>query len=396
MVELTVNGAPRVIRQPEDRPLLWVLRHDLGLRGTKYGCGVGKCGACTVHLDGRPVPACTTELKECAGRAVTTIEGLAAHETDPVLRAWVDEHMSELIRHVSEEQWEEVALRIAIGLNHEQQHQELLLTDIKHNFWVNPLFPAYRDDLQQSSHPASALGWHAFEGGLASIGQQGEGFAYDNEWPRHTVYVQPWRLANRLVSNGEYAAFIADGGYERPELWLSDGWAAVQKEGWQAPLYWLRQEGEWWNFTLRGLRSLNEAEPVAHLSYYEAEAYARWAGHRLPTEQERELAAAQQPLRGNLRETDRLHPLPARGEGLQQLYGDLWEWTASPYTPYPGYRAPSGAIGEYNGKFMCNQMVLRGGSCVTPGDHIRASYRNFFYPDERWQFKGLRLAEDAS
>lgn len=311
-------------------------------------------------------------------------------------RAWVDEHMAELIRHVGEDQWEEVALRIAIGLNHEQQHQELLLTDIKHNFWVNPLFPAYRDDLQPSKQAAIALGWQEFEGGLASIGQQGEGFAYDNEWPRHTVYVEPWRLANRLVSNGEYAAFIDDGGYTRPELWLSDGWATVQQRGWQAPLYWLQQEGEWWNFTLGGLRPLNEAEPVAHLSYYEADAYARWAGHRLPTEQEWELAAAQQPVRGNLRETDRLHPVAAQGEGLQQLYGDLWEWTASPYTPYPGYRAPSGAIGEYNGKFMCNQMVLRGGSCVTPGDHIRASYRNFFYPDERWQFKGLRLAEDAS
>lgn len=311
-------------------------------------------------------------------------------------RAWVDQQMAELIHQVPEPQWPEVALRIAIGLNHEQQHQELLLTDIKHNFWVNPLFPAYRDDLPQNSHPATAFGWHEFEGGLGCIGQGGGGFAYDNEWPRHTVYVQPYQLANRLVSNGEYVAFIDDGGYRRAELWLSDGWATVQQNGWQAPLYWLQQDGEWWHFTLAGLQPLNESEPVAHLSYYEAEAYARWAGHRLPTEQEWELAAVQQPISGNLRDSGRLHPAPAEGEGLQQLYGDLWEWTASPYSPYPGYRPPAGAIGEYNGKFMCNQMVLRGGSCATPAEHIRASYRNFFYPNERWQFKGVRLAEDAT
>jgi ergothioneine biosynthesis protein EgtB len=311
-------------------------------------------------------------------------------------RSWVDEHMANLILDVAEDKWPEVALRTTIGLNHEQQHQELLLTDIKHNFWVNPLMPAYRVDLPQHSASPGPLGWSEFEGGLGSIGRQGAGFAYDNEWPRHTVFLRPWGLANRLVSNGEYAAFIDDGGYKRPELWLSDGWATVQNEKWRAPLYWLKQEGQWWHFTLGGLQPLDEQEPVAHLSYYEADAYARWAGYRLPTEQEWEFSAAEEPVEGNLRESGHLHPVPAEGAGLQQLFGDLWEWTASPYMAYPGYRPPAGALGEYNGKFMCNQIVLRGGSCVTPQDHIRASYRNFFYPNERWQFKGLRLAKDIA
>jgi len=310
-------------------------------------------------------------------------------------RAWVDEHMVALIADVGEALWPQVALRIAIGLNHEQQHQELLLTDIKHNFWVNPLLPTYRDDLPPSVGQAAPFRWHEFEGGLGCIGYDGAGFAYDNERPRHTVYVAPYRLASRLVTNSEYLAFIEDGGYRHAELWLSDGWATVQREAWQAPLYWLKQEGQWWHFTLGGVQPLNEHEPVAHVSYYEADAFARWAGHRLPTEQEWELAAVKHHPGGNLRDRGRLHPTVADGEGMQQLYGDLWEWTASPYTPYPGYRAPAGAIGEYNGKFMCNQQVLRGGSCATPVDHIRASYRNFFYPHERWQFKGLRLAEDG-
>ncbi|HEY9148207.1 MAG TPA: ergothioneine biosynthesis protein EgtB, partial [Gammaproteobacteria bacterium] len=310
-------------------------------------------------------------------------------------RARVDERMRLLLSRAGGAFYEQAALAIELGTHHEQQHQELLLTDIKHNFWVNPLFPAYRSDLPQSSAASAPLQWCDYEGGLGEIGRHGEGFAYDNEWPRHRVYVEPYRLASRLVNNGEFAAFIDDGGYRRPELWLSDGWATVQQQQWQAPLYWLKQDGDWWHFTLAGLRRLNEHEPVAHLSYYEADAYARWAGYRLPTEQEWELTAADVVLSGNLRDSGRLHPAPAEGEGLQQLFGDLWEWTASPYTPYPGYRAPAGALGEYNGKFMCNQMVLRGGSCATPAEHIRASYRNFFYPHERWQFKGVRLAEDG-
>jgi ergothioneine biosynthesis protein EgtB len=312
-------------------------------------------------------------------------------------RAWVDSHMEGLIAEVDEALWPQVALRITIGLNHEQQHQELLLTDIKHNFWVNPLLPAYRRDLSPSTGEAAPFCWQGFDGGLSTIGHGGDGFAYDNEQPRHTVYVPPYRLANRLVTNDEYLTFIADDGYHRPELWLSDGWSTVQRGQWQAPLYWINQGGQWLQFSLAGLLPLNGQEPVAHLSYYEADAYARWAGHRLPTEQEWETGAVMEPLEGGrLRNLDHLHPGVADGEGMQQLFGDLWEWTASAYGPYPGYRAPAGAIGEYNGKFMCNQMVLRGGSCATPGDHIRVSYRNFFYPNERWQFTGLRLADDGA
>ncbi len=310
-------------------------------------------------------------------------------------REWVDRQMVNLIDEVDGSLWTEVALRITIGLNHEQQHQELLLTDIKHNFSVNPLYPIYREELPQTEGGSPTLQWHEFDKGLCCIGADYQGFAYDNERPRHNVYLEPFRLASHPVTNGEYLAFIEDDGYRRPELWLSDGWATIRQEQWQAPLYWIKQENEWRLFTLGGLRPLNPHEPVCHLSFYEADAYARWAGYRLPTEQEWEVAAAQMPIEGNLRDNDLLHPAPASGDGLQQLFGDVWEWTASPYVGYPGYRAPAGALGEYNGKFMSNQMVLRGGSCVTPADHIRATYRNFFYPNERWQFSGLRLAEDC-
>ncbi|RRQ20809.1 ergothioneine biosynthesis protein EgtB [Thiohalobacter thiocyanaticus] len=310
-------------------------------------------------------------------------------------RGWVDEHMQTLMADAAPEQWPQIALRLAIGLNHEQQHQELILTDLKHNFWVNPLLPVYREELPVPQGRAAPLHWQEYPGGVQEIGYGGSGYAFDNERPRHRAYNGPWRLASRLLTNGEYLAFMDGGGYTRPELWLSDGWATVQRLGWKAPLYWLRQDGDWWQYTLGGLRPLNPDEPVCHVSYYEADACARWAGRRLPTEQEWEVAAADRPVAGNLRDTGLLHPGVADGSGLQQLYGDVWEWTASPYTAYPGYRPPAGALGEYNGKFMCNQQVLRGGSCVTPADHIRASYRNFFYPHDRWQFMGLRLAEDA-
>lgn len=317
-------------------------------------------------------------------------------ETVYQYRAWVDRHMAELIDAIDESCWPEAALRIAIGLNHEQQHQELILTDLKYNFSVNPLFPAYREDLPQPRGTACSLEWQAFEGGQYEIGYSGDGYAFDNERPRHKVCVQPWRLANRLVTNGEFLAFMEDDGYARPEFWLSDGWAGVEQRGWEAPLYWLRQDDGWWQYTLGGLRPLNYEEPVCHVSYYEADAFARWAGCRLPTEQEWELAAGAQSIGGNLREAGYLQPTVATGTGMQQMFGDVWEWTASPYIGYPGYRAPAGALGEYNGKFMCNQMVLRGGSCVTPAEHIRVSYRNFFYPHDRWQFKGFRLAEQIA
>ncbi len=283
---------------------------------------------------------------------------------------------------------------IELGLNHEQQHQELILTDILHNFAQNPLYPAYRALPWEGLPPPPPLVWVERAGGMASIGHGGEGFAFDNEGPRHRVLLEDHLLASRLITCGEYLAFMEDGGYRRPEFWLSDGWQSVREGGWEAPLYWERREGRWWHMTLGGLRPVDENAPVSHVSYYEADAYARWAGARLPTEAEWEAAAQALPVEGNFQEAGTLRPLPPTGEGLTQLYGDLWEWTSSPYTPYPGYRPPEGAVGEYNGKFMCNQMVLRGGSFATPAAHIRPSYRNFFYPHDRWQFSGIRLARD--
>lgn len=312
-------------------------------------------------------------------------------------RRHVDEAMEKLILGCAEKDWHVVQARLRVGVNHEQQHQELLLTDIKHNFAFNPLRPVYRSDLAQAPvtdpEPSS---FTELEGGVVGIGARGEAFAYDNEFPRHRVFLEPYRLADRPVTNCEYLQFMGDGGYEQPGLWLSDGWQAVHARGWRAPSYWERVEGEWREMTLGGMRPLDPAAPVTHVSYYEADAYATWAGKRLPTEAEWEHAAAGLPVEGNFVDAGALHPRPAGpGKGLRQLFGDVWEWTASAYLPYPGYAAPEGALGEYNGKFMCAQMVLRGGSCATSRDHARVSYRNFFHPHERWQFKGFRLAEDA-
>ncbi len=290
--------------------------------------------------------------------------------------------------------------RVVLGLNHEQQHQELLLTDIKHAFWSNPLHPAYAsgplpaERIARTPEPST---WVDFPGGLQEIGYANSGFSYDNELPRHRIFLEPYRLASRLVTCGEYLQFIEDGGYTRSELWLSEGWLASRNEQWQAPLYWRRDPDSpsWQVFTLRGLIPLDDllATPVCHISYFEADAYARWAGAGLPTEAEWETAAAPFSVAGNLLETNSLHPLPPEGASqLQQLFGDVWEWTASSYLPYPGFRPLPGALGEYNGKFMCNQMVLRGGSVATPASHLRASYRNFFSPATRWQFSGVRLA----
>jgi len=311
-------------------------------------------------------------------------------------RAHVNEHMLTLLHSVSEETWPSMQQRLEIGLNHEQQHQELLLTDIKLNLGANPLRPAYRSDLPQARQTsAPSLRWLEFAGGTHEIGHTGETFAYDNEMPRHQTCLPSFLLASRPVTNGEYCEFIYAGGYDNPQYWLSDGWATVKRLRWFAPLYWESIGGEWWHYTLGGMRKLNLDEPVCHVSYYEAEAYAAWASKRLPTEVEWEVAAGGLPVTGNLRDSGNLHPAVAiAGEGLVQIFGDVWEHTASPYRPYPGFRTTEGALGEYNGKFMCNQMVLRGGSCVTSADHIRASYRNFFYPHERWQFQGIRLAED--
>jgi ergothioneine biosynthesis protein EgtB len=284
---------------------------------------------------------------------------------------------------------------LELGLNHEQQHQELLLTDVKHALFANPLRPAYARPLPRCPRPPPPLGFVAHAGGLWEVGHAGPGFAFDNEGPRHRVWLEPFAVASRAVTNGEYLSFMEDGGYRRPELWLSDGFAAVQANGWEAPLYWERQSGEWTSFTLHGERRVDLAEPVTHVSFYEAEAYARWAGARLPTEEEWEVAAGGVGEDGAFLDPGRLHPSVAREGRLAQLLGDVWEWTRSAYGPYPRFRAAAGALGEYNGKFMCNQLVLRGGSCATPAGHVRATYRNFFYPDARWQFSGIRLAREA-
>ena len=293
---------------------------------------------------------------------------------------------------------EELRTRVVLGLNHEQQHQELLLTDIKHAFWSNPLHPVYAErQTEGGPRPSAPAGWVKFAGGLVEIGHAGSGFCFDNETPRHRVFTEPFRMASRLVTCGEYLQFMEDGGYRRTELWLSEGWATVQAEGWQAPLYWRTGEnGGWKVFTLGGLLPLEAllTTPVCHISYFEADAYARWAGKRLPTEAEWETAAVNQTVAGNLLEGEKFHTEAAAGaSNLEQLYGDVWEWTASAYLPYPGFSPLPGALGEYNGKFMCNQMVLRGGSVATPASHIRATYRNFFPPATRWQFSGVRLAD---
>jgi ergothioneine biosynthesis protein EgtB len=308
-------------------------------------------------------------------------------------RRHVDHWMRELLATADNRLWPELVRRVGLGLNHEQQHQELLLMDIKHNFFINPLRPAYREDLPISIDPAPPLEWQRGDGGSNRIGAPEGGFAFDNERPRHQVLTGEHRLGTRLVTNGEYLAFMRDGGYQEPRLWLADGWALVNDRGWKHPLYWEYEEGEWYEFTLGGSRPLNLHEPVCHISYYEADAYARWCGKRLPLEAEMELALSKQdPLSGRFLEGGVLHPRPAAVEG--QWYGDLWNWTASSYSPFPGFKPLAGAMGEYNGKFMSNQMVLKGGCCATPVDHIRASYRNFFYPLDRWPFTGLRLAED--
>jgi len=285
---------------------------------------------------------------------------------------------------------------VELGIQHEQQHQELLLMDIKHVLSRNPMLPAYdRIELSPPSVPGSTT-WTSHPGGICLLGHEGQGFGFDNEFPRHRVYVEPFALADRPVTCGEWLAFLDDGGYRRPELWLSDGWATVRTEGWECPLYWSRADGAWREFTLGGPIPLNPAQPVCHISYYEADAFARWAGNRLPTEAEWEVAAAGRPTGGNLLDRSVLHPSPVAVSAADASpFGDVWQWTSSAYSPYPGFEIPAGAVGEYNGKFMVNQYVLRGGSCVTPPDHIRTSYRNFFPASARWVFAGLRLARDA-
>lgn len=292
----------------------------------------------------------------------------------------------------------EAAWRIELGIQHEQQHQELLLTDILHLFSLNPLRPAYRRaTVEPADHAAAPIEWIEFAGGIIEVGHAGPGFAYDCESPRHRVLLAPYALANRPVTNRDWTAFIDDGGYRSPLLWLSDGWTAAATGHWEAPLHWRRRDGAWWQMTLCGELPVEPDAPVAHVSWFEADAYVRWADARLPTEFEWEAAAWRQPVAGGFADRGQLRPVPCVRDAqrpLVQLYGDVWEWTSSAFAPYPGFRAAPGAIGEYNAKFMCGQQVLRGGSCVTPAGHLRPSYRNFFYPHQRWQFSGLRLARD--
>lgn len=313
-------------------------------------------------------------------------------------RAHVDEGLAELFQPARRDLLAQVAGTLVLGLNHEQQHQELILTDLKHALAANPLRPLYSSPVR-STPESPSLGWLTIPAGVVMIGHEGDGFAFDNETPRHNIYLDAFLLANRPVTNGEYVAFLRDGGYERAELWLSDGWAARQAHGWTSPLYWEGQGDEWFVMSLGGLSRLDPAEPVCHVSFYEGDAFARWAGARLPSEAEWETAAASVPLAGHFLESGRFQPAagiaPDDLGPVFKLHGDVWQWTASSYVGYPGYAPPCGALGEYNGKFMCNQMVLRGSSCATPRTHARHTYRNFFPPDARWQFTGIRLAQDS-
>jgi len=319
-------------------------------------------------------------------------------------RAYVDDAMAALLAHPKHPLWPEIKKLTLLGLQHEQQHQELMLTDIKHIFAYNPLLPTYREiKLPQVNNVATCKDapWLEFSAGMVEIGYSGSGFAYDNELPRHKQYMQGFRLSSRLVSNAQYLEFMQDGAYENPEWWLSEAWSVINKQAWQAPLYWQKINDIWYYMTLSGLRQVDEHAPVCHVSYFEAAAYARWKGKRLATEAEWEVAARETNVEGNFRDSGYLQPIAANNiaankNSNRQFFGDVWEWTKSPYSSYPGYRQQRGVLGEYNGKFMSSQMVLRGGSCVSPKDHIRVSYRNFFYPADRWQFSGFRLAEDLT
>ena len=335
-------------------------------------------------------------------RHARPMRGLLTRPTLPEVvayRAHVDEHVIRLLDEVPDADRGEVTRLIEIGLHHEQQHQELMLTDLKHLFSQNALLPAYRGALPARSGSADPMRWIAVPEGVHVIGHDAKTFCFDNEGPVHRAYVEPVAIADRLVTNGEFRAFIEDDGYRRPDLWLDLGWATVQREGWQRPMYWRGGPGGYTEFTLAGERALVDDEPVSHVSFIEADAFARWAGARLPTEVEWEVACGQRSVAGNFVESGRMHPAPApetADDEPRQLFGDLWEWTRSSYAPYPGYRPEAGTLGEYNGKFMCDQLVLRGGSCASSASHLRASYRNFFFAPDRWQFTGIRLAKESS
>lgn len=309
-------------------------------------------------------------------------------------RQSINEHIINLLNTATDEQYEAWAPVIEIGIHHEQQHQELLMTDLKYMFSQNPLNVAYKKTERPRVKSVPELSWTSFDEGVYQIGHNGKGFGYDNEFPRHKTYIQNFQLANRLVTNAEYIEFIESGAYSDPKWWLDEGFSTIRDEGWKAPLYWQKKKGDWWLFTLSGMQKADPNEPVTHVSYFEADAYARWKGYRLPTEQEWEIASEPLQINGNFADSGYLHPAALQNaqEGPQQMFGDVWQWTQSSYSPYPGYKPLPGALGEYNGKFMCNQYVLRGGSCATSQSHFRKTYRNFFHSNERWQFTGIRLA----
>jgi len=310
-------------------------------------------------------------------------------------REYVNEQIELFIESASDDVWEEAAKVVEIGINHEQQHQELILTDLKYMLGQNPLLPGYRETKHDAASKVESINWTSFEEKITEIGSAGGEFTYDNEHPQHRTLVQDFKLSDRLITNGEYLEFMNEGGYSESKLWLDEGWSAVNNNEWKAPLYWFKRDGEWMQFTLSGAREIDLNEPVTHVSYYEADAFARWKGVRLPTEQEWEHACRDLEIEGNFVEKGNFHPadVESSAQKLKQMYGDVWEWTMSAYAPYPNYKPLPGALGEYNGKFMANQYVLRGGSCATSQTHIRKTYRNFFHADARWQFSGIRLAK---
>jgi ergothioneine biosynthesis protein EgtB len=377
---------------PDASPTKWHLAHTTWFFETMV---LGRFDPSHRPVDERYAFLFNSYYESLGERQPRPRRGLITRPTLDEVRAYrraVDESMDRFLRS---DQAPEALGRIELGLHHEQQHQELILTDIHHALWCNPLRPAYAEAPADGPRTGpGSPGWIGFDEGVVEIGHDGRGFAFDNEAPRHRAFVEAYALADRPVSCGEYAGFIADGGYRRPGLWLSDGWAAVRAEGWEAPAYWERRDDTWWVFTLAGMRPVDPAAPVSHVSHFEADAYARWAEARLPTEVEWEHAARTAPVAGHFVESRRFRPAaaPAADGALRQMLGDVWEWTASAYLPYPRFVPLAGELGEYNGKFMSGQMVLRGGSCLTPESHIRRTYRNFFPPAARWQMSGLRLA----
>jgi len=378
---------------PDASPVKWHLAHTTWFFETFI---LAQHSHNYVPFDPRYTYLFNSYYKKLGGHPLRGSRGLMSRPSLEEVHAYRS-HVDSVLLTTLDELGEEVLPLIELGLNHEQQHQELIVMDIKHALWSSPLrWDALPDQSRVQSAPP--LSWIGIEGGIHMIGHDGKGFAFDNEGPRHEVLLRPFQIASRAVTNGEYLEFMADDGYGCPELWLSDGWDQVRNQSWNSPLYWERHDdGSWHQFIAGGVttgtRELDPAEPVCHISFYEADAYARWSGARLPLEEEWEIAAVRAPAKGVMLEDNIFHPQPAVGDGFQQAFGDVWEWTASPYIGYPGFQSAPGALGEYNGKFMCNQFVLRGGSHATPASHIRATYRNFFPPHTRWQFSGLRLAK---